>query len=118
MHDAEKEMVRITHLALREVDNSKYVSSDLAVQLPKHDTDITVTFPGGQSVTLQWRVEGPSLDICLEQDETVICWKGDAMEPAPVDPHHRTSVQGPSGKAQHVRKAAQLCLPLPADYLG
>ncbi len=37
------------------------------IQLADYDADLNIVFPGGQKAVLQWRVEGPTLDICLDQ---------------------------------------------------
>ncbi len=96
--------------------NPSYRASDVNVQLPDHDTDVVLFFPNGEKMIVQWRVEGPSLDICLDTDHTVINWKGESMEPAPRDPGFKTKAKPGTPASEHVRKAAQLCIPLPDDY--
>jgi hypothetical protein len=61
---------------------SEYKFSDLAVELPTHDADLDVIFPSGKKITLQWRLEGPSLDILLHEPETVYNWTDEEMKPA------------------------------------
>ena len=59
----------------------QYVESTL--QLPGHDADLTIVFPGGQRALLQWRVDGPSIDLCFDQPLDV--WnQAEDMRPAPT----------------------------------
>jgi len=86
----------------------EYRCGDVDIQLPAYDTDVTLTMPNGEHIVLQWRVEGPSIDICLEKDTDVINWSGTEMTPA----------KAAEGKNQdHVRIADQLCIPLAPSVL-
>jgi hypothetical protein len=91
------------------VSGSKYKSSDVDINLPTHDTDVTLFLPNGTPIVIQWRVEGPSIDICLDTERPVNNWEGDDMKPAPRDPHE--------GDYDHIRMAKQLCIPLPNAVL-
>lgn len=52
--------------------------------MPDMDADLTVKLPSGAVVELQWRVDGPSLDVCFDQG--VVCYNQALdMEPAPVE---------------------------------
>jgi len=81
-----------------------YVSSDVEIQLPLHDTDVTLVLPSGEKVIVQYRTcnEHPSIDVCLPYDTCVINWKGDDMQPAPP----------PENGPPEVRVAKQLCIEL------
>lgn len=73
------------------------------------DTDITLCFPSGKKVTLQWRVETGSMDVCLPDEEVnVITWKGFDMEPSVA---HKDYSDG------HVRHCGQLVLELGESYM-
>jgi hypothetical protein len=85
--------------------DTEYVCTDLAVELPKHDADLDVIFPSGKKITLQWRTEGPSLDILLHEPESVYNWTGGEMKPAA---HHK------DGSCTEV---SQLMLALGKSYL-
>jgi len=55
-----------------------------------HDeTDIDIILPNGQVIQLQYRLEAPSIDVCLPEPTSVTNWIGDDMEPAPLagQPH-------------------------------
>ena len=78
----------------------QYQSSELEVQLPDHDCDVTLLLPGGRPVICQWRTESGTIDICLPEPCTVHNWKGADMEPA-----NPLSKKGP-----HIRTADQLCI--------
>lgn len=81
--------------------------SDVRVQLAPNDTDVIVKFPNGKEVNLQFRVEGPSIDINLPENLYVYNWLGSDMKPAKKAPK----------SGQEVRMADQLCIPLMPDYL-
>ena len=72
----------------------------------KGDSDILIVLPGNREVTLQYRSEGPSLDILFPEPWPVNNWEGGDMKPA----------KSPSGSnkkgCQHIRIADQLCIPL------
>ena len=82
-----------------------YACSDVLVKLPGHDTDIVMQLPNGDEFTLQFRVEGPSLDILLPETNHVHNWVGDDMKPARV----------PKGQSTNVHNADQLMIPLAPD---
>jgi hypothetical protein len=65
------------------------------VRLPKHDNDLTVTLPGGIIVTLQYRCEGPSLDVLLSEPLSTVVWKDCDMTPARIQ-------RNGLGKAQQI----------------
>ena len=78
------------------------------IKLTNVDTDVTLEFPGGQEVTVQWRVEGPSIDIILPENCAVNNWEGADMKMA----------KAIDLKFDHVRLADQLCIPLGEQYLN
>jgi len=72
--------------------------------LQNRDRDIDVVLPDGNSVVLQYRREGPSLDILFDAPQAVHNLnnnKVDSMSPAPTLNHKR-----------HVHLADQLMIPL------
>ena len=85
----------------------------IQVQLPKHDADVVIVFPGGDKLLVQARPSNASedhngsLDIILPRDECITCWRGDDMEDAPM-------MVG--GTGAHERLAKQLVTVLPGDY--
>lgn len=87
---------------------------EIVVQLPKHDADVVIEFPGGEQLTIQARPSNAdvdyngSLDIILPTDQAVTNWRGDDMEPAPE--FH------PEGQHPETRYAKQLVTDLPGDY--
>ena len=89
----------------RMVTPGGYVYDHNTIQLPENDADIELKFPNGKTMTLQWRVESPSIDVLLPETLPVSNWIGTDMKPAPK-----------FGKHAEVRNADQLMLPLPEDY--
>ena len=75
------------------------------IQLADYDADLNIVFPGGQRAVLQWRVEGPTRDICFTQP-VVVFNDGPNMKPAPT---------GPRMTSQHVG-VVQLVIPLRPEY--
>lgn len=79
-----------------------YKFTTKSIKLPKYDCDIELTFPSGKTITIQSRPSNAdtdydgSLDILLPDPQTVTCWQGDDMEPAPAydkkNTHIRTNV--------------------------
>ena len=37
------------------------------IQLADYDADLNIVFPGGRRAVLQWRVKGPTFNICFDQ---------------------------------------------------
>ena len=81
------------------------MTQQIKVNLPQdQETDVVLVLPNGQEITLQYRLEQPSIDVCLPEDLYVTNWQGDDMEPAPAiddDPER-----------SHERLAKQLCIGL------
>lgn len=86
----------------------------IRVELPKHDADVEIVFPGGKIVLVQARPSNAdegyngSLDICLPDNTLVSNWHGDHMESAPP------ASDNPLGS--HERIAKQLVIELPGNY--
>jgi len=84
---------------------------EINVNVPKHDCDVVITFPGGETLTVQLRPSNAdvnyngSLDIILPRDQWVTNWEGDDMQPA----------KGARRQAC-TRYAKQLVTDLPGDY--
>lgn len=78
-----------------------------SINLPADDNaDIRLVFPNGQVMELQYRLEAPSIDVCLPEELAVTAWQGDDMEPA------RSAFD-----AEHIRFAKQLVLDFPPQWL-
>ena len=80
----------------------KNVFKELELQVSSCDTDITIKLPNKHEVVLQWRVEGPSLDVLLDNAVPLYCFNNrrrDSMSPALA------------GEFQHVRIADQVVIP-------
>ncbi len=67
----------------------------------EHDTDINLKLPDGNTISIQYRPESNTLDICLENSCLVHNW-GPGMSAAPKE----------KGAGSHVRKAEQICIDL------
>jgi len=76
------------------------------IELGHKETDIDLKLPGGQVIQLQYRLEAPSIDVCLPNECDVTNWQGDDMEPA------RQSLDG-----SHVRQAKQLVIDLDPEWV-
>jgi len=75
---------------------------DRTIKVKDEDSDIVIVLPGNREVTLQYRPEGPSLDILFPEPWYVNNWEGSNMVPAKsINKTH-----------QHIRLADQLCIPL------
>ncbi len=77
------------------------------IELAGYDADLNIVFPGGQKAVLQWRVDGPTLDLCFDQPVDVFN-DGPDMKPAWAGigrPNHHTGV-------------VQLVIPLRPEYGG
>jgi len=110
----ENEIVQVTKVETRNQHGSHYRSSSVEIKMPHHDTDVALVMPNGKTIECQYRVEGPTLDICLPENLPVTNWQGEDMEPAPpVVPAHDADYDDRS----HERKAQQLCIGLPPVYV-
>ena len=74
------------------------------IKLKSEDSDIIVVLPGNREVVLQYRVEGPSLDILFPEPWPVNNWNNNKQAMAPAHSINKTH--------QHIRIADQLCIPL------
>lgn len=75
------------------------------IELGHEDTDIDLVLPNGQVIKLQYRLENPSIDICLPTECGVTNWKGNDMEPAKMIQH-----------CPHYRYAKQLVIDLASEW--
>lgn len=75
------------------------------IQLAGYDADLNIVFPGGQKAVLQWRVDGPTLDVCFHQPVDVFN-DGPNMQPAEAARNRPN---------QHIG-VVQLVIPLPPEY--
>ena len=75
---------------------------DRMIRVKDEDSDIVIVLPGNREVTLQYRSEGPSLDILFPEPWPVNNWEGSDMKPA----------KSINKRSQHIRIADQLCIPL------
>ena len=71
------------------------------IQLADYDADLNIVFPGGQKAVLQWRVDGPTLDLCFDNPVDVFN-DGPDMEPAPAK----------KGRPEQHTGVVQLVIPL------
>ena len=78
------------------------------IELDREETDIDIVLPGGQIIQLQYRLEAPSLDICLPEPTSVCNWIGDDMDPAPLS-GRRTK--------PHVHQAQQLVIDINPEFV-
>jgi hypothetical protein len=89
---------------------------EVTIELSDHDADITLVLPNGDKVQLQYRVEAPSIDVCLDTATSVTCWQGDDMDPAPkmaANPDHPNAKKLDALYAQgHIRCANQVVIDL------
>jgi hypothetical protein len=80
------------------------------VEIPKHDHDVVLEFPGGREILIQSRPSNAdkgnagSLDIILPGHLLVTSWMGDDMQPAPA----------PLPERQEDRLTHQLVMELPS----
>lgn len=75
------------------------------IQLAGYDADLNIVFPGGQKAILQWRVDGPTLDLCFGDPVDVFNGAVD-MQPAPAQ----------IGRPEHHADVVQLVIPLRPEY--
>ena len=75
--------------------------SDKKVKIADKDTDIILVLPDKREITVQYRVEGPSVDILLPEIMPVYNWAGVEMKAAKAFKKSQ----------QEVRLADQLCIP-------
>jgi len=100
-------------VGIKQQQGSSYRHGTVAIQLAAHDADIDVILPNGQKFVLQWRVEAPSLDVCLPFNTTVCNWKGIDMKSAPP------AIRGKNSKGTaHIREAGQLVIEFPEQVLA
>lgn len=82
------------------------VADKCTIQLGQKEADITLVLPNGQEIELQYRLECPSIDVCLPEATSVTNWIGEDMEPAPAH----------DGQ-EHVRKAIQLVIDINPEFV-
>lgn len=82
------------------------VYDEAKIHLSDNEIDIVLVFPNGKEMAIQFRLEGPTIDICLPAAVDVDNWIGDDMQPAPQIRNHA-----------HVRLASQLCLGIDPSWL-
>ena len=94
---------------------------EVDIELGDHDADIALVLPNGDKVTLQYRVEAPSIDVCLDTAASVTCWQGDDMDPAPKMTAHPDNPFAKKLEALyaqgHIRYAKQLVIDLDPSQL-
>jgi hypothetical protein len=86
----------------------RYTFTTATLQLPRHECDVDLVLPNGQVISLQYRLEGPSLDVVLPEDTYVTNWQGDDMDPA------FPAKEFPDG---HVRIAKQLVIDIDPEWV-
>lgn len=78
------------------------------IELGHEETDINIVLPQGQIIQLQYRLESPSIDVCLPEPTSVTNWIGDDMEPAPLAKRKTRS---------HVHEAQQLMIDINPKFV-
>jgi len=96
---------RLEVLECSVVIRDNYRFGTMEIQLPNYEADIKLVLPNGEHITLQYRLEGPSIDVCMPWDTSVTNWKGDDMEDAPPLTEDKAHA--------HIRMAKQLVIDLP-----
>ena len=89
-----------------EKDKTPKLSHDHRIELGPGEMNVDLILPRGQLIQLQYRLESPSIDVCLPTECGVTNWEGDDMEPAKV-----------VGKLEHVRNAKQLVIDLNPEWV-
>ena len=84
-----------------EKDKTPKSTHDHRIELGPGEMNVDLILPRGQLIQLQYRLESPSIDVCLPTECGVVNWKGDDMEPADV-----------VDKKGHIRNAKQLVIDL------
>lgn len=91
-----------------EVNNgSGYCWEELTIDM-ENESDIRLRFPSGKEIVLQYRLEAPSIDVCMpdNEDTSVVCWEGCDMKPAPQ-----------LGSHEHVRKCGQIVIDINPEWV-
>lgn len=95
------------------------VMKDYNIDIPEDDCDVVLTFPNGNELVVQCRPSNAddkyngSLDIILPENETIVCWKGDDMDPSPASGNARQKKEDRTRECQRVAK--QIMMELPCD---
>lgn len=89
-----------------ETTEDGYRFGSCEIKLADHDFDVSLRLPNGDYIMVQFRVDGPSVDIILPTECETINWRGDDMEPAQL-------VKG----SKNVHLSKQVCVCLPFDWI-
>ncbi len=89
------------------LEERKTTESSNKIKLGHKETDVNLVLPNGQVIQIQYRLEGPSIDVCLPTECCVTNWQGDDMEPAPA-----------YKKEDCVRLAKQLVIELNPEWVN
>lgn len=95
-----RENTKITKI---EMKDSSYGECD--IQLAKQDFDINLYLPNRQRITLQFRTEYSSLDICLPEICESVNWIDDDLTPSTISDNERSNMLA----------VKQICINLPQN---
>lgn len=101
------ELPRLNNLEIDEVIKEFQTGRAVVYLPPNQEMDVDLVFPNGKTMQLQYRLESPSIDVCLPTECDVTCWQGDDMEPAKASPEFDG----------HVRFAKQLVIDFDPDWV-
>ena len=87
------------------------------IELPKdQETDIVLVFPNKQQIVLQYRLESPSVDICLPQNLRITNWCDDNLTPAA--PTQLFFLKNDRHRNQyHILDIRQACIDIPPNWV-
>lgn len=81
-------MMQITLDLVKKREIADMLFKTINVEVPSHDCDVEIVFPGGEKMIVQCRPSNASesyegsLDIILPKDQIVLVWEGDDMKPS------------------------------------
>lgn len=79
----------------------------VTVELPQtYEADVILVFPSGQQITLQYRLESPSIDICMPKPLPIESWCDGNLTPTVPDQKH-----------PHLTTIQQACIDIPPDWV-
>ncbi len=79
----------------------------VTVELPQtYEANVILVFPSGQQITLQYRLESPSIDICMPEPLPIENWCDENLTPAIPDRTHL-----------HLTTIQQACIDIPPEWV-
>lgn len=49
------------------------------IELPEEDSDVTICLPNGQHLTVQWRIENETIDVCTSEPKVAYVQEEDMV---------------------------------------